>query len=86
VLRLVGVASSPEGGARTMIHIACSDEVAGVTGRFFLRGRERKTQGITYDENVAARLWRVSEELCSRRAVIGAGAAALSAAVGAAAN
>jgi NAD(P)-dependent dehydrogenase (short-subunit alcohol dehydrogenase family) len=63
LFRLIGIASTPERGARTMIHLACSDDVAGVTGRFFLRGRERKTRPITYDADVAARLWRMSEAL-----------------------
>jgi NAD(P)-dependent dehydrogenase (short-subunit alcohol dehydrogenase family) len=67
VLSSVGIASTPEQGAQTIVGLACSDAFAGATGRFFLRGRERKTKPITYDAEVAARLWRVSEALCSRR-------------------
>jgi retinol dehydrogenase-14 len=54
---------SPEQGARTPIYAASAPELAGVSGRFFLRGHERRTRPITYDTDVAARLWTVSEEL-----------------------
>jgi NAD(P)-dependent dehydrogenase (short-subunit alcohol dehydrogenase family) len=54
----------PEYGARTIVYAAVSSELEGVTGRFFLRGRERRTKPITYDEQVARRLWSVSASLC----------------------
>jgi retinol dehydrogenase 14 len=54
----------PEKGARTLIQLASSQGTEGVSGRFFLRGRERRTQPITYDREAAARLWRISEQLC----------------------
>ncbi len=69
VLAFLGIAGRPERGARTIIHLACSEEVAGTTGRFFFRGRERKTKPITYDAEVAARLWQVSEAYCAGRKV-----------------
>jgi NAD(P)-dependent dehydrogenase (short-subunit alcohol dehydrogenase family) len=52
-----------EKGARTIIHLASSPEVAGVSGRFFLRGKPRKTKPVTRDAEVAARLWRISAAL-----------------------
>jgi NAD(P)-dependent dehydrogenase (short-subunit alcohol dehydrogenase family) len=54
----------PEKGARTLIQLASSREAEGISGRFFLRGRERRTKPVTYDREVAARLWRISEVLC----------------------
>jgi NAD(P)-dependent dehydrogenase (short-subunit alcohol dehydrogenase family) len=54
---------SPEKGARTLIYLASSPEVEGISGRFFLRLRARKTKPVTSDSEVAARLWRVSAEL-----------------------
>jgi len=54
---------SPEKGARTLVHLASSPELAGVSGRFFLRLRMRSTKPVTHDREVAARLWRVSAEL-----------------------
>lgn len=56
---------SPEKGARTSIHVASSPQLAGISGRFFLRCRERRTKPITYHTDVAARLWGVSEQLCA---------------------
>jgi len=53
----------PEVGARTLIHLASSPEVRGVSGRFFLRKRARRTKPVTLDPEVAARLWRISAEL-----------------------
>jgi NAD(P)-dependent dehydrogenase (short-subunit alcohol dehydrogenase family) len=54
---------SPEKGARTMIYLASSPDVAGVSGRFFLRQRARRTKPVTHDTEVAARLWSVSADL-----------------------
>jgi retinol dehydrogenase-14 len=54
----------PESGARTPVYVASSPDLAGVTGRFFLRGRETRTKRITYDTDVATRLWNLSEALC----------------------
>jgi hypothetical protein len=44
--------------------VAVSPELEGVTGHFFLRERERRTKPITYDREVARRLWELSEPLC----------------------
>ena len=55
---------TPEKGARTSVYLASSGDVAGVTGRFFLRCREARTKPVTHDMDVARRLWSVSEALC----------------------
>jgi NAD(P)-dependent dehydrogenase (short-subunit alcohol dehydrogenase family) len=55
---------SPEKGAETLVHLASSTALAGVTGRFFSQGRETRTKKITYNNDVAARLWNVSDDLC----------------------
>jgi retinol dehydrogenase 12 len=54
---------SAEKGARTLIYLASSPEVAGVSGRFFLWQRARPTKPVTRDSEVAARLWRISAGL-----------------------
>lgn len=54
---------NPEKGAGTSVYVASSAEIAGISGRFFLRCRETRTKPITYNADVAARLWNVSEEL-----------------------
>jgi NAD(P)-dependent dehydrogenase (short-subunit alcohol dehydrogenase family) len=56
---------SPDQGARMPVYLATSPEVAGVSGRFFFKGRERWTKPITYDAEVAAQLWSLSERLCA---------------------
>jgi NAD(P)-dependent dehydrogenase (short-subunit alcohol dehydrogenase family) len=50
-------------GARTVIYLASSPEVDGISGRFFLRQQARRTKPVASDAAVAARLWRVSAEL-----------------------
>ncbi|HEX3049482.1 MAG TPA: SDR family oxidoreductase [Aggregatilineaceae bacterium] len=54
---------SPEEGADTQIWLAASNEVEGVTGKFFVRRRETKSSDESYDQTTARRLWEVSEEL-----------------------
>jgi NAD(P)-dependent dehydrogenase (short-subunit alcohol dehydrogenase family) len=54
---------SAELGARTSIYLACSLEVAGLSGRFFFHERERRTKPVTYSADVARRLWSISEHL-----------------------
>jgi retinol dehydrogenase 14 len=51
---------SPARGATTSIHVASSSELEQVTGRYFADSRPRKSSEHSYDEVVAARLWRVS--------------------------
>jgi NAD(P)-dependent dehydrogenase (short-subunit alcohol dehydrogenase family) len=54
---------SPSKGAATSIYLASSPELVGVSGKYFAGRRERRSSRASYDEGVAARLWRVSEEL-----------------------
>jgi len=54
---------SPEKGARTLIYLASSPELDGVSGRFFLWQKARRTKPVTLDTEVAARLWRICSEL-----------------------
>ena len=57
---------SVERGARTSVFLASSPEVRGISGRFFMRQKEIRTKPISYDRDVARRLWEVSERLtCS---------------------
>lgn len=64
ILPLVGLfALSPEKGAQTMLYLATSSEVEGVSGKYFNKSRAVKSSTESYDENVARRLWQVSEEM-----------------------
>jgi retinol dehydrogenase 14 len=62
---------SPRQGAETSIYLACSPEVAGVTGEYFDRRRVARTSSLARDPAAAARLWQVSVE----RVGLGPGAA-----------
>ena len=53
----------PEKGAETSIYLASSPEVEGVSGRYFTKKKERESSERSHDEEVARRLWHVSEEL-----------------------
>lgn len=54
---------TPEQGAATSVYLASSPEVEGVTGRYFVGTRERRSARASYDEALAAKLWRASAEL-----------------------
>ncbi len=50
-------------GAETMIYLATSPEVEGVTGKYFVRCKPRQSSPASYDEAVQKKLWQVSEEM-----------------------
>ena len=58
--------STVEEGAEAVVRLAVSQEVEGVTGRYFDGKREARTDGQAYDEEARQRLWELSEELCGR--------------------
>lgn len=52
---------SPVEGAQTSIHLACSDKVEGISGKYFMDCKERQlSQGIQ-DMGAAKKLWELSE-------------------------
>lgn len=53
-------ALSPDEGAETVVYLATSPEVEGVSGKYFVRCRAVPSAPITYDREVARRLWEVS--------------------------
>jgi NAD(P)-dependent dehydrogenase (short-subunit alcohol dehydrogenase family) len=50
-------------GAETIICLASSPEVEGVTGKYFIQKKEARSSDVSYDVEVAHRLWQVSLEL-----------------------
>jgi NAD(P)-dependent dehydrogenase (short-subunit alcohol dehydrogenase family) len=56
---------TPEKGADTIIWLASAPEVEGTTGKYFIDRKERATNPESYDTIIAARLWEVSERMCS---------------------
>jgi NAD(P)-dependent dehydrogenase (short-subunit alcohol dehydrogenase family) len=56
-------ALSSEKGAETSIYLATSLDVANTTGKYFVKKKEVSTSVVSYDNKVAEKLWKVSEEL-----------------------
>jgi retinol dehydrogenase 12 len=62
--RLVSVFfASPRRGASTIVHLASSPEVAEVSGGYFVSSRQATPSKRALDDELAERLWKVSEEL-----------------------
>jgi NAD(P)-dependent dehydrogenase (short-subunit alcohol dehydrogenase family) len=71
--RLIYLASrlfaiSPENGARTVVYLASAPEVAGVSGRYFVRVLAVPSSDASYEDTAARRLWQVSAELTGLKA------------------
>jgi NAD(P)-dependent dehydrogenase (short-subunit alcohol dehydrogenase family) len=56
-------ALTPEQGARTIVYLASSPDVAGVSGQYFIRERPVASSAASCDEAAAKQLWQVSTEL-----------------------
>jgi NAD(P)-dependent dehydrogenase (short-subunit alcohol dehydrogenase family) len=54
---------SPEKGAETSVYLASSPEVEGVTGKYFEKKKENPPSLTAQDDNLALKLWEVSERL-----------------------
>ncbi len=55
---------SAEQGAQMAIYLASSPDVEGVSGKYYShKGVPRKSSKLSYDENIAQRLWQVSSVL-----------------------
>jgi NAD(P)-dependent dehydrogenase (short-subunit alcohol dehydrogenase family) len=59
-------AISPEQGADTLVYLASSPEVAGISGEYFTKRRIEVPSAAARDDAAAQRLWRISEELLAR--------------------
>lgn len=56
-------ALSPAQGAETLIYLATSPEVEGVTGKYFVKKHPVESSRASYDQATAQRLWQLSAEL-----------------------
>lgn len=64
VMKIVGVFfKSPERGAATSIYVATSPDLEGVSGRYFAKSKEQEPAANALDDEAAARLWTISEEM-----------------------
>lgn len=62
IRRLAG--KSPEKGAETSVYLASSDEVKGVSGKYWDKCKEKDPSKKASSVEDAARLWELSEEMC----------------------
>jgi NAD(P)-dependent dehydrogenase (short-subunit alcohol dehydrogenase family) len=54
---------SPEKGAATSIYLATSPAVATTSGLYFVKEKPARSSAVSYDQDVAGKLWTVSEQL-----------------------
>jgi retinol dehydrogenase-14 len=54
---------TPMQGAETVVYLASSDAVMGITGRYFFNKKETRSSDISYDKAAQERLWEMSVEL-----------------------
>ncbi len=52
-----------EEGASTPVYLADSDEVAGISGRYYVRSSETPAARICMDKSVQDRMWKLSSEM-----------------------
>ena len=57
------ILSSLEKGAATSIYLASSPKVEGISGKYFVKCRERQSSPESHDTTVASRLWQTSLQL-----------------------
>ncbi len=60
---------TPASGAATSIYLASSPQVEGVSGKYFVNSKPRRSSRISYDEAAQRRLWQLSEQLTTIRMV-----------------
>jgi len=54
---------TPEEGARTIIYLASSPQVAGVSGRYFVKEKSVPSSKTSYDLEFCRMLWEISQSL-----------------------
>lgn len=55
-----------EQGAETTIYLASSDEVEGISGKYYTLLKEKRSSDLSYDEEAQEKLWAMSEDLINR--------------------
>lgn len=64
LLRLASLAMiSPKKGADTPVYLASSPDVAGATGKYFDKRKEKRSAQASYDDGTRAKLWEVSARI-----------------------
>jgi retinol dehydrogenase-12/retinol dehydrogenase-13 len=55
--------STPEKGAQPSVYLATSDEVKGLTGKYFNKTKVKETDPVANDEELADNIWEKTEEI-----------------------
>lgn len=55
---------TPKQGAETVVYLASSENIKGITGKFFFEKKEKKSTEDSYNLENAKKLWDLSEQLC----------------------
>ena len=66
-------AITPEAGAKTMIHLASSLEIAGITGKYFDKSKAVSSSAASLDQALQEKLWAHSEKLAGLGSGLGSG-------------
>jgi NAD(P)-dependent dehydrogenase (short-subunit alcohol dehydrogenase family) len=61
-----GGGRSVEEGAETPIYLATSNEVDGISGKYFSSKREKLPSDLAQDEELQKNLWEISEDLVKK--------------------
>jgi NAD(P)-dependent dehydrogenase (short-subunit alcohol dehydrogenase family) len=69
IRRLMGV--SPQKGAATSIHLASSEKVRGISGKYWENCKPKPASKTAYNKEDAERLWEISKDLCGIRKYFG---------------
>lgn len=56
-------AISPAEGARTILYLAASPEVEGVTGKYYANEKPKRSSAASFDREAARRLWDLSMQM-----------------------
>src|SRR4030042_15766 len=56
------MAIPPLKGAQTTIFLATSDQVQNISGEYFEKKKEKKAAKLSYDKELAKKLWKLSED------------------------
>jgi NAD(P)-dependent dehydrogenase (short-subunit alcohol dehydrogenase family) len=70
IQRVIGLFSiTQEQAANNILHLVCSQELEPITGEYFVERVSTRTTPITYNMELAKKLWTVSERLTSKNDV-----------------
>ncbi len=58
------LAITPEQGAATSVHLASSEEVAGITGKYWEKCKQVNSSKVSYDQDLQNKLWQLSLQQC----------------------